>query len=324
MTHGWGGVVMSGVLVDLRYDGPAVADHKMDVADLAPALLAFGTLCKEANRVLNGDKTSVRVFVNADIKANCVTVSFDVVWSFLEAARQLIQDDRVATAKSILEWIGLICAPTGLSLFALLRLRSREPMQETRLIEQDGRSVVEVQIKGDNNVVHVMPEVAKLAADPKVVEAAKRVVRPVAVREGIDRAEFRVNGQRAVTIDKETASAITDAPVPYKSASELEEQYIVGHITVYGPLLDAKAGVWKFKLLGAVQPIDISDSGIAEDVMRRGKIVVGDTWKVRLRVTERRTNIGGFKSEFKVVEVLDFSAGSEQNEFAWRPDDDDA
>jgi hypothetical protein len=37
---------MSKIAFQLRYDGPALSEHGMDVADLAPALLALGDLIK--------------------------------------------------------------------------------------------------------------------------------------------------------------------------------------------------------------------------------------------------------------------------------------
>jgi hypothetical protein len=315
---------MTEAVVELRYDGPAVADHKMDVDDLAPALPAFGSLCKEANRVLNGDRANLKVLVNADMKANCITISFEVVWSFLEAAKLLIQDDRVATVKEILEWLGLSSGSgAAIGLLAFLKLRSNQATQETSFIDQDGGNVVKVQVQGDNNVVQVVPQVRKLADDPKVVEAAKRLLRPVAVREGIDRATFKVNGRVAADIDKASAKAISEATVPRESEAEPEDEYIVGNITVYGPILDARAGVWKFKLPGNVQPIEISDSGIAEAVLRRGKIVVGDRWRVRLKVSEKKSKTGGSRTEYKVVEVFGFEQGPERAEFAWKRSDDD-
>ena len=50
----------------IRYDGPALAAHEMDVHELAPALLAFGDLCKTANQIFNGDSATVRILVKAD------------------------------------------------------------------------------------------------------------------------------------------------------------------------------------------------------------------------------------------------------------------
>jgi len=37
----------------VKYDGPALADHTMDVRDLAPALLSIGKLVREASEELH-------------------------------------------------------------------------------------------------------------------------------------------------------------------------------------------------------------------------------------------------------------------------------
>src|SRR5256885_68195 len=94
--------------LQLRFDGPELQAHEMDVTILAPSLMAFGELCKEANRVLNGDQARVKVLLKADVAANCVTIELAVNQTLWESARALVQGETVATAKTILEWIGII------------------------------------------------------------------------------------------------------------------------------------------------------------------------------------------------------------------------
>ena len=47
------------------FDGPALADGSMNVRDLAPAMMAVGSFFEAANRITNGERTSVSVNVRA-------------------------------------------------------------------------------------------------------------------------------------------------------------------------------------------------------------------------------------------------------------------
>ncbi len=114
--------VMSSDQIRLRYDGPALANHSIDVDDLAPALLALGDLCKLTNKKFNGDRTSVKVVVNADLEQNCFELYLELLQTLTEQAKSIIKDDDIASAKEILEWLGIIAAgPLGL--FAVLKIR---------------------------------------------------------------------------------------------------------------------------------------------------------------------------------------------------------
>jgi hypothetical protein len=114
---------MSRADFQLAYDGEALRDHAMDVDELAPALLAVGNLCREANRSLNEGRAEVAVRVRADFERKCFDIHFELIQSLYEQVKTLLGDDHVTTAKTLLEWIGLP-GPTGaLSLFGFLKLR---------------------------------------------------------------------------------------------------------------------------------------------------------------------------------------------------------
>ncbi|MEC7819220.1 MAG: hypothetical protein VX454_11235 [Pseudomonadota bacterium] len=51
----------------IRYDGPVLVGHEMDVQDLAPAFLAMAEMVQIANRKFNGDAVAIRVMVDADV-----------------------------------------------------------------------------------------------------------------------------------------------------------------------------------------------------------------------------------------------------------------
>src|SRR5437773_2304382 len=94
-----------------RFDGPELQAHEMDVTLLGPSLLAFGEMCQEANRVLNGNESKVKVLLKADVKANCVTIDLSVVQTLWDSARALVKGENIATAKTYWSGLGLLSAP---------------------------------------------------------------------------------------------------------------------------------------------------------------------------------------------------------------------
>ena len=58
--------------ITVRYDGPALSGHQMDVSDLASALIGISELYQHANSRFNGDKASVKVLISTDTEHQCV------------------------------------------------------------------------------------------------------------------------------------------------------------------------------------------------------------------------------------------------------------
>lgn len=104
---------MSNAYVKIRYDGPALSGHQMDITDLAPALLGLSELCKLANRQLNGDKAAMQVFIGADQEQKCFQFNLGVVQTLWQHAQSVLENHDIKTAKEILEWLGLIVMPAG-------------------------------------------------------------------------------------------------------------------------------------------------------------------------------------------------------------------
>jgi hypothetical protein len=85
----------------------------------------------------------------------------------------VFQDERVATAKEIFEWIGIIGgASCGGSLILFLRKKQdKEIESQTTITNDDGTNIVQISIKGDGNTINVPPQVQQLANDSKVLNS---------------------------------------------------------------------------------------------------------------------------------------------------------
>jgi hypothetical protein len=296
---------MRDVNIQLRFSGPELIAHTMDVTLLGPVLLSLGELSQEANHVLNGDKARVRVLLNSDIKANCITIDLQVVQTTWQAAQSLISNADVASAKDILEWIGILSS-SGATLLKFLQWKKNRKESSTEIRQENGGNIVVVHVEGDNNSITIPEQVYKLSKSVKAVESVKSITAPVANELGINEAVFLYDNKETVKIDKTFAE---DLQQSHADTEDNEPQTFTAHIVIYGPVLDPKAKHWKFKLNDRVESVDISRTKIAEKALARGGISIGDTYKVKMEMTEKKTRNGDYRADFAVKEVIEFIPG---------------
>ncbi|MDH5573362.1 MAG: hypothetical protein OEY89_16485, partial [Gammaproteobacteria bacterium] len=295
--------------VRLRYDGPALSEHSIDVNDLAPALLALGDLCTRANKKFNQNRASVKVLVNADLEQNCFEIYLELAQTIFEQAKTLLKNDDVASAKEILEWLGIIGSTAAtVGLFRLLKILNGRKISSKELVKQDGKDVIKIHVEGDNNTVLVHPQTMELLEDKSTIKALKSVVKPV-TKEGYDTVAFDHGNGEIESINKDEAASIIDTDLDClfeEEEAEDESQTITAWLRVYSPVYNSTVKNWMFEYGKNHEYVDISETDIAKKALERGGALVNDMYKVKLEISQTISDSGSINNHYKIIEVLEF------------------
>ena len=231
--------IMSKATAIIRYDGPALAEHSMDVSDLAPALLGLSEIAKIANRQINGEQSSVKVFISVDTEQKCFQFNIEIAQTLLQHVSLILHNGHVATAKDIAEWIGIIGSST-FGVFKAYKWIVKQKVTLTELSIKDvGGNVVMTNV---DNSVTINKHAYYLMGDPDVIRNVKNVVKPL-TKEGYDKLQFEKEGE---VVDE--ISAAEGQEIYAMNAESLEVQQLVNKTT-----FPAKVKVKKPDLLGDSQ-----------------------------------------------------------------------
>jgi hypothetical protein len=250
----------------IRYDGPALAGHEIDVQELAPALLALAEMIQLTNRRFNGDAANMRVTVKADLEQKCFQLHVHIFQSLLQHAQHMFGTTEYKTAKEIAEFLDLIF-PVGpaAGVFALWRWwakRSQEESAQTALVtEQHGGNTT--LISGDGNTITVNNNVFQLANDPEIANLGKKVMRPLE-QPGYDTLTFheRPSGKPVVQLSKGDAVAFAKAPpiLPEPEPDPGDEQHTpISAVVFVKTQRNEGHAQWELKWAGRAELATIDD-----------------------------------------------------------------
>ena len=283
----------------IKYDGPALSSHQMDVRELAPALIALSSLLEEANRAIFNDAADVRVNVHGNFKGGSFEIDLVALQGIKDQIISIFSGPTATAAANllaILAGIGLLKSGAG-GLIGLVKwLKGRKP--SSIRIEGD-RTIFELQMSETIETFEVDLAVGKLYQSRVVRQALAKVVKPLEA-EGIDVFASAKDGATQAVVSKEEAVffavAATDADVVSDTTSERTLLQIESAVFKDG-------NKWRFSDGSNSFFAEVSDEAFRARIdsgeERFGK---GDVLIVDLRRMQSITD-NGLKSEYFVVRV---------------------
>lgn len=300
----------------IGFDGPAVDNGEIDVADLAPALLALGEFFEAANRALNKDRADVKLKIRATEKGSFVALlALDV--SFIADILDAVSahPDRVTAANDLMDLVikggGIVGTAAGVpwGFFKVLKwLKGKRP--DSAQQNDDGTT----SLTKDGTTIIVDQRTIVLLEDISTREATEKFVKT----------SFRQQGIKTVTLDEEdnendapdltlTKADIGAATVPEPSEEEITETSDTREALLKIVSAQFEEGyLWRFTDGTNTFTASMED----EDFVKRldnSEIVLSKNDTLRCVIEETQQLAGNrLKTETKITHVKDHISGARQ------------
>lgn len=305
----------------IAYDGPALKDHTMDVQSLGPALLAIGDMCREAHRVINGQNVAE---VNVHVKATgdgCFNILFELN-QIIEAVSTLMKDDNIATAKEIIESLGIggaaVGGPAGGLLAFLKWKRGRKITKQEITTDNVGKSVYNVTVEGESNSVTVISEpVYRLSQNPRVRAAQRRTLSPLS-NAGVNEFQVRQGSRTVMSIGKdEVERGYYDLiPDEFVGDEPIGEPQVIEAVLLLRAPVFVKDAKWQFYYGEQRISATLGDTEFVSRVfVARDRFGVGDRFRVRLCLSQSLLQNGTIRNDYEILKVLEATPGPKQLDF---------
>jgi hypothetical protein len=293
------------------------SDHTMNAAELGDALLGFARIFEAANYQLNGQRAQVSVLVKSEFEHKCFSISFEVVLKILSQMKDILDGDRFENVSTILKHLGVIVVGTGTLVGGVLGyLKWKKGRKEVSVEPGSSPDTVAVRVRGDNNTIIVNKNVYELSTKESVKDAVQWILDPVDSRAGRS-IRFKANGSEQ-TLQKTEVKAImhslSNQEIEEEDEEDDEKRRITATLYVYSPVFDSKAPKWRFLHNRKPIYVDVSETSIAKDAIKRGGSFLNDRYRVVMEVTAPTTDDGA--PTYRIVEVLEFNQAEQQSSLA--------
>ncbi len=292
----------------VTYDGVALEDGTMTVRDLAGALLAIGKAVEDANRVLNGDKSRIKVTVKA-VKAGSCTIDLLCDQSWFQAFKDFFTGEDLVTLTALLGFLGFsakdIAKGATSTLLRFVKWVRGRAIKSISTMQSGSVTVV----LEDGAEADVPEPVVRLYQDKAVRRSLADMVKPLE-REGIDTV--------ATGTEKETMEVLSKEDLPAFEVPDLEREPVLEDTYERAFTIVALAfkGGNKWRLFDGENTISVkvADENFLNRIENRQEsFAKDDVLRCRIRTTQWRT-AGGLRVEHELLEVLDHKSSMQQME----------
>jgi hypothetical protein len=274
----------------VTYDGPALANGRMPVRDLAPALLALGDVFAEASAALYPDQEPVALNIKATAEG-----SFDV-HLILEATGlwdqvvDLLNRDAADALANLMQLIG-----GSYGLFAFIRTIRRRRIKKR---EETTPGYIKLTLE-DDETIEIRAEVFDLYRNLQVRQQVRRVVEPLA-RDGVDLLELRSEAAGTVSIGSGDVSAFEPPELHEIPLLDRTTEMVVAIVSV----AFKEDNKWRLTDGERTFFATIEDYAFLERVTRGFESFRnGDMLKCKMRIVQSRDE-EGLHTAFHVLKVI--------------------
>lgn len=275
----------------LRYGGTAMDDGRMDVRELAPALLSLADMYQEANAILRPEAPPVFLEFKATEPGSFETVLVLAEANPLQWASGLFTGEGAAA-------LGVLHAYVLGGQFSVFNFIKwlRGSLQFTREAVEPGTTRITLP---DGTSGEWPTETVKLGQSAVMRTRARRVIHPLR-QDGVDSIEVIEESEVVFSLVDDDREAFNAMP-PLSQIEPIAQDESLMSLTVVKPNLEGPTG-WRFNSPWRAFTARIEDEAFMAEIDRGEKFAKGDTLVARVRVDQ----IPGKKQpKVFVTQVLD-------------------
>lgn len=274
------------------YDGPALENSQMAVRDLAPALLALSDVFDEANKVLNGDRSEVRLDVKASFKTGCFGIDLIAIQNIKNAITNFFTSTEIQAAVNICEFLGI----SGGGLIYLLRKIRGRKIEKIEIKEKKATVYV------DNEKYETEVEIIDLLRNSRIRQSLEDVIAEPLSKDGINTFGFTQGDpqKRIVSINKDECASFKAPPLEDELISDTEYDT---NLQLVG-ISFQEGNKWRFSDGASIFHAAIKDFDFLGKVNNQAvSFTKGDILFVRVREVQKLSS-EGIKSDKEILKVI--------------------